>query len=157
MVAMLLNSKGLWGGSDLNPGTYRSTLSKQIQEAKSDDFAIDVESILFKNGWKGQDWFLNDWQFLKEFEFWDNQFPRAKWLLVRREPAKILHSCSKTQWMNNYLDAPTWEEWLERWHDRIKSFKNANIDYQEVWPTKFIEGDYTEIKQVMINIGVQYA
>lgn len=154
LVAMLLNSKDLWGGSDLNPGTYRSSLSKVLRDNRKDDFSIDVERLLVEQGWRGQDWFLNDWDFLHDWEFWDNQFPSAEWLIVRRDDESIIRSCMKTGWMNQHQSRAGWCSWLADWKSRIDAIKKSNARIHEVWPTKFVNEDYTEIVQALTNIGV---
>ena len=76
---------------------------------------------------------------------WQEAFPNAKWIIVRRPDEQIISSCNRTHFMFKRKD---WDNWLDFHKEMFYSMKEE-CDCREVWTNKLIDGDYTEIKEVL--------
>jgi len=87
---------------------------------------------------------------------WHEAFPRARWVVVRREKADIVNSCLRTGFMRAFRDAKGWEGWVEAHEARFSEMHAADLDIHEVWPTKMIQGDFTEIQSAVEDFFLEW-
>lgn len=87
---------------------------------------------------------------------WNQAFPDAKWIIVRRRTGDIVQSCLKTGFMNAYQDAEGWKEWIHE-HERLfVEMIGAGINYKEVWPERMVTGDYSQINEMLEWLGLEW-
>lgn len=65
-------------------------------------------------------------------------FPEAKWVIVRRDKHKIAESCVRTNFMRAYKTQAEWEGWVEEHERRFENMRQA-LDVIETWPDRYIE------------------
>lgn len=87
---------------------------------------------------------------------WHTAFPDAKWVIVRRDKNDIARSCMQTNFMRAYRDVVGWLRWVEEHEKRFSQMEIAGLNIREVWPTKMIDGDFSEIKGVIKWLGLDY-
>jgi len=83
--------------------------------------------------------------------------PGSKWVVVRRSDAGIINSCIYTGFMNAYKTAPGWKKWVDIHRRHISSMEDFLGDTcREVWPERFINGDFSEISGVIDWLGLNW-
>ena len=100
--------------------------------------------------------FYKDFRLCLVWPIWHDAFPNAKWIIVRRAGVDVVASCLKTGYMKAYKSEFGWNKWLREYLDRFDEMINTDLSVTEVWPTKFVEGDFTEIKAVVNKLGLQW-
>lgn len=95
-------------------------------------------------------------------------FPDSKWVIVRRESNDIVNSCLKTGFMRAFKnqanlkrlfvanEADGWKWWVNQHLLRFDEMKQAGLQIKEIWPEKFINGNYSEIKETIEWLGLEY-
>ena len=91
------------------------------------------------------------------WQLWDNAFPEAQWVIVRRERAGIVSSCMRTSFMRAFKRPEGWEQWVSFHEDRFEEMKQAFPDrVREVWPAQFLAGDEAPMKELIEWCGLGY-
>lgn len=114
-----------------------------------ENLATKVESTFKFDGYKYGAWAIKDPRLLLTWPMWVEAFPEARWVIVRREVLAIVTSCLHTKYMNAHSTAEGWQGWVEQYYKHIEPLRKAARISREVWPTKFIEGQFAEIKAVV--------
>lgn len=117
---------------------------------------IRMETLMAWQGYDQGPWYYKGAKLCLIWPEWHRAFPEAKWLIVRREDRDVVRSCMLTGFMRAYKDEAGWQEWLDTHKTRFEEMKKAGLDVQEVWPTKFVEGNFEEIEQVVKNLGLEW-
>lgn len=86
---------------------------------------------------------------------WKHAFPEAKWIIVRRDPEKIVDSCVRTSFMRAFKSRAGWQEWVY-FHLRKFEEMKAELDVIEVWPNEFIAGDESGMKSAVEFAGLEW-
>ena len=87
---------------------------------------------------------------------WHKAFPDAKWIIVRRRTNDIVNSCMRTGFMNAFQTPEGWRDWVEHHLERFQEMYAAELNILEVWPSKFVAGDFDEIKRVIDALGLKW-
>jgi hypothetical protein len=83
------------------------------------------------------------------------EFPRAIWIIVRRDPADIADSCMRTSFMRAYNTKEKWRTWIEEYECRIGLLKQKVTHWVEVWPERFIDNPI-EFKTAAQYCGIDF-
>jgi len=113
----------------------------------------DVEKTLGHQGYKSGPWFYKGAKMCLMWSVWHAAFPKAKWIIVRRKDEDIIASCLKTGFMRAFNDEMGWQWWVDQHKKRFEEMKAAGLDVQEIWPTKFVHGDLSEIRTFVDMYG----
>lgn len=104
----------------------------------------------------GQIHFLYDYRFLLTWRIWNNYFPDAKWIMVRRNEQEIVESCKKTGWMDRFGDEAGWywliDQYLMQYNQMRQNVKNLTV----VHPERMITEDYSEMQKTIEWAGLQW-
>lgn len=87
---------------------------------------------------------------------WHAAFPDAQWLIVRRGDTDIVNSCMRTGFMRKRKTEASWQEWVDHHKMMFEQMRAAGLNMLEVWPTKFIGGDFTEIQAAVDQYGLEW-
>lgn len=87
---------------------------------------------------------------------WNDAFPNAKWIIVRRSAHEIVQSCMKTTFMKAYNTEEGWGCWVNHHIARFIEMWQAGLQIREVWPRKIIDGDLSEIKEAINWCGLPW-
>jgi hypothetical protein len=101
-------------------------------------------------------WFYKDPKALNLWPLWVQGFPRAKWVIVRRDGDDIANSCMRTGFMRAYSTVDGWQEWVDTHLKRFAEMVASGIEYREIWPSKMIDGDFSEIQAVVEWLGLEW-
>ena len=116
-----------------------------------------VEYYIRRDGYVDGPWFYKDHQLCLMWRAWHAAFPDATWIVVRRTNIDIVNSCMKTGFMDMFVESSDWHRWVDLHLGAIEDMKRqADMNVQEVWPSRFIAGDFDEIAQVVTNAGLQW-
>ena len=83
-------------------------------------------------------------------------FPDAKWVIIRRNDKEIIDSCLKTGFMRKYTTREGWQYWIDYHKQRFQEMKDAGLKIKEVYPIKFVQKNYIEIKEVIEWLGLEW-
>jgi len=100
--------------------------------------------------------FYKDFRLCLVWPIWHAAFPSARWVVVRRKEEDVVASCLKTGYMKAYKSEPGWSMWLGEYLNRFERMRDAGLNVVEVWPTKFVEGDFIEIKDAIDKLGLKW-
>lgn len=116
----------------------------------------EILDVMRRQGYKEGKWFYKG---AKSCLFWPMYyyaFPFAQWIIVRRDKADIANSCLRTGFMRKCTTFEEWCRWVEVHEKRFQEMKNMNLKIKEVWPQKMINGDFSEIKEVVEWCGLEF-
>jgi len=124
--------------------------------------------MLHMQGMTAKKWAYKDSRILLVVDsFFDEVYPNAKYIIVRRNDEDILNSCLRTSYMTSIvqdgklirLDKETalnrFKTSLADYKERITALKNQRY-IQEVWLEKVLDGDYSELKEVVEYAGLEW-
>jgi len=120
------------------------------------DLREQVEWAFKWQGYRRGPWFYKGAKLCLIWPLWHKAFPNAKWIIVRRADEDIIYSCLRTTFMRAYDDVVGWQFWIDQHKKRFQEMHDAGLDIREVWPTKFVEGDFSEMQQVVEELGLQW-
>lgn len=84
-------------------------------------------------------------------------FPRAHWVIVRREKSQIVQSCLNTSFMKRQNNDPVfWQLWAEQYLVRLNILKQTELQWTEIWPQKMIDGDFSELKSLVLSLNLNW-
>ncbi len=190
LVAGLIHLHGVWGGKMVGPtqdnpkGFFENSALRQnvvkgyLRSIDVDpmgqnplpdidtlppfpgDLAKVVRDTLSKQDKVSGPWFYKDAKLLLTWPIWHRAFPRAKWILIRRDPDSIAESCMRTGFMRAERTFKGWLEWIRKYEDFIVSPMNApfarEVQYRVVWPAKIFRGNFDEIVRAFTFLGLQW-
>lgn len=89
-----------------------------------------------------------------------NQFPTAKWIIIRRKTPDIIYSCLNTGYMKMFRGAKDeYNCWLWRIHQYEETWRHmitAGLNVRIVWPDRLVYNDYRQIKETLEWAGLQW-
>ena len=184
LIAGIINKCGAWGGnmrgqSRWNPkGQFeneeiRHSIVKpyiksmgfdpmcqkplpEIDKLKPFDIRSKVLDAFVRQGYPGGRWMYKGPKMCLIWPIWREAFPGAKWIIVRRKTEDIVDSCMRTSFMRKHKNPDGWGEWIAEHEKRFKEMQDAEMDVREVWPIKAIQGDFTEVKEMILDCGLQW-
>jgi len=109
-----------------------------------------------QQGYRNGDWFYKGAKMCLFWPQWHFAFPKARWVIVRRDDDEIAESCMKTGFMRSYKNKSGWQKWIDHHKQCFQEMKEAGLNTVEVWPSKVVRGDFTEMKEAITHIGLQW-
>ncbi len=102
-------------------------------------------------------WFIKVCKACLIWPVFEKAFPEAKWVIIRRKKEDIITSCLNTSFMRKRRTREEWAEWVDHHVSRFDEMKKFMPDRTfEVWPTKMINGDLTEVKESIEWLGLDW-
>ncbi len=101
-------------------------------------------------------WFYKGAKMCLMWPLWNRAFPKATWIIVRRNDDDIVNSCMKTGFMNAYSYPGGWHTWVKAHKNRFREMITANLNVHQIWPQKMISGDYREIEALINKTGLTW-
>lgn len=115
-----------------------------------------LESVMKFDGYRYGAWYYKSPGIALTWPVWSNAFGRAKWVIVRRKDEDIYNSCMKTGYMNAHDSVEGWTKWLDHFKVCFKEIHANVLNVREIWPTRFVEGDFSEIRDVIEWLGLTW-
>jgi len=112
--------------------------------------------ILKSQGYKGGSWFYKGAKMCLIWPVWHGLFPKAKWIIVRRDAEDIVRSCLRTSFMRAFRKRSGWLYWVSVHEKRFEEMYEQKLDIREVWPQRMINGDFSQIQGVINALGLEW-
>jgi hypothetical protein len=170
--ATLYNKKGMFENISIREGLVKPLLrdlgvdplaqnplpdTKLFRDSDGKEWREKVENILKEQGVKEDEtWFYKGAKACLMWPLWDNAFPDAKWVLIRRRGKEIVNSCMRTGFMRAFDKPEDWQGWVNKHINRFNEMLHSNLNLREVWPQEMIDGQFDEIKSVIEWLGLEW-
>ena len=119
------------------------------------ELADCIRTILIKQGYSTGPWYYKGAKMCLIWPVLEKAFPKAKWIIVRRDDDDIINSCMKTHFMRAYNCSEGWQLWINEHKKRFVEMEQ-NLDVRYVWPMDFVAGDLREIKEIVDWLGLEW-
>ncbi len=84
-------------------------------------------------------------------------FPRARWVVVRRDPDDVVASCLRTPFMRQHSDDPAfWREFVEQYRTRLTALADFGCWTREFWPADLIRGELGPLRELAGELGLAW-
>lgn len=116
-----------------------------------------VEEIMVSEGYTEGPWVYKDARSALLWPIWNQVYPDAKWVIVRRRTGDILESCIKTGFMTAFknernreqinvsTEKDGWLWWVHEYEKRFVEMITAGVAYREIWPERMVNGEYKQL------------
>lgn len=109
-----------------------------------------VRRVLAKEGYRNGPWALKDPKLSLIWPIFAEAFPEATWLIVHRDPAKVVQSLCTTSFMaRHYTSPPYWQSFLQSYAARLERLRASNARVFDVSADEVASGEYTEIEKIL--------
>ena len=115
-----------------------------------------IEKIFKEDGYQDGPWYYKGAKMCLIWPVFKAAFPDAKWVIVRREDRAIVHSCMRTGFMKKHETEAGWQSWVDVHKQRFTEMHTGGLQVREVWPSRFIDGDYQEVKDLIDWLGLDW-
>jgi len=132
------------------------------------DWKERVDQIMVEEGYKDGVWMYKDSRLGLMWQVWNNAYRNAKWIIVRRRTADILHSCIETRYMikfkwEAYRKAVGAKDEREGWLWMVHQYElkfiemiQKGLNCKQIWPERMVQGDYQQIHEVCDWLGLPW-
>ena len=133
------------------------------------NFKDSVLGIIKNQGWaEEKPWMYKCVKMSLIWPVWKYAFPRSKWVIVRRRNEDVIYSCMNTAFMTEFAHKETlkeigyetekegWNWWVEFYKKKFVEIVNSGVNVKVIWPEKMIHGDYSELKDVIEWLGLEW-
>lgn len=132
-----------------------------LPRLKPTDFEVrwssDVIFAINNEGYKGGPWAFKGAKACLIWPIWNNAFPKASWVVVRRDPERIVDSCMRTSFMRKRKTRESWMEWVWFHEEKFEEIRlNCSRTY-EIWPDSLFREDGLGGLQVLVkSLGLMW-
>ena len=186
MTAGIVQRCGAWGGLTYGPNEWNKSgmyENKEIREhilkpylfiCSADPLGQDplpdidrliplanlrekIETVIKFQGYKRGPWYYKGAKMCLVWPTFHEAFPTARWIIIRRRDEDIVNSCLRTPFMRAHSTEAGWQAWIDVHKKRFEEMiENPDMDTVEVWPEKFVLGDFDEIRAAMEHVGLHW-
>lgn len=187
LVAGIINSCGVWVGETSGPNAHnpkgmfenanvREHLVKpylnflgvdpmgqsplpEIEGLKDypGDLKKDVMDIFKRQGYKKGPFMYKGAKMCLVWPIWHDAFPKAKWIIVRRDAEDIALSCLATPFMRKLSNnVPAWLRWVGEHVKRFEEMKEAGLDVTEIQAEEIIGGEFKDLQKFVEGAGLKW-
>jgi hypothetical protein len=118
-----------------------------------------VLKIIKRQGLKdGQKYGLKALKCVFNWQSWNNAFPDAHWIIVRRNDRDIIKSCMspKAAFMDKYTTEQGWQSWIDHHKKKFEQVKQGCNNVYELDTDAVINKDLTQLKAIIDAIGLDW-
>jgi hypothetical protein len=191
IIAGVINLCGAFGGDmSLHPGSYENGAIQQfIETPYLESIGADpmgqhplpseinntplnwqklVDTQLLAEGYTKGAWMYKSARAALLWKVWNNAYPNAKWVIVRRRTGDIVQSCLKTGYMAAFISKDNrdainvnteeagWLWWVHEYEKRFVEMITEGVNCKVVWPERMVNGDYRQMYEVLDWIGLPW-
>lgn len=118
---------------------------------------VQINKILLAEGWDGlKGWMYKSSRLCQTWPLWHQNYPTAKWVVVRRRTGDIINSCLKTGFMTAYKNGDGWKAWIHEHERRFVEMISAGVNVKIIWPDRMMDGDFVQMKETIEWLGLQW-
>jgi hypothetical protein len=115
-----------------------------------------IEEIMLQEGYSSGQWMYKDAKLSLIWPVWNDAFPDAKWIIVRRRTADIVQSCLKTGYMTAYDSMEDWIEWVHQYENKYVEMIESGLNCKIIWPERMINKDFKQMEEVIQWLGLEW-
>lgn len=136
----------------------QNPLPMQSKVLLTDDWDHKVYKIIEKQGYPSDEplWFFKAAKAALIWKVWNQAFPKARWLIVRRDDEDIINSCINAPFMRNNKTREEWQNWINYHKERFEEIKYECASVTEVWSKNIVVGNYDQISKFLENLGIEF-
>lgn len=102
-------------------------------------------------------WIFKEPKLTLLWPIYSEAFPRAKWLIVKRDIEEVIESCLRTPFMNQHsTDRRFWEQWAQAYQLRLDALKQFTNNWREIDSGKLIQGNLDAMMEMSIWAGLKW-
>jgi hypothetical protein len=148
---------------------YRNGLFINPRRVKiPDDWETKIETILNMEGHVNGLWLCKSSKLTQMWPVWNQFYPNAKWIIVRRRTGDIVQSCLKTGYMKIFKSISNrrligvveekdgWLWWIHQYEKTFVDMIESGINCKVVWPERMVTGDYKQMEETVNWLGLQW-
>jgi hypothetical protein len=141
-----------------------------VNHLKFSRFRDSIECSMMTHGYK---WGVNPYMLkssllCQTWPVWHDQFPDARWIIVRRRTGDIVYSCIHTAFMMAFKNEDIrrqigvnderegWLWWIHQHEQRFVEMIETGLNCMVVWPDRMVNDDYTQIQQMLEWVGLPF-
>jgi hypothetical protein len=143
-------------GQDPLPNLEDSDIVEKMCQDGGTKWRTEILRVLERQGYQRGPWFYKGAKMCLMWPLWDQAFPKAKWIIVRRDAEDIVNSCMRTGFMRAFTRPAGWREWVRTHERRFQEMHDAGLDIREVWPQKLINKQYSEMIHITNEFGLTW-
>lgn len=106
------------------------------------DLKAEVLNIFKPKAVKEKPWAIKGAKICIMWKAWNRVFPRAKWVIVRRDKEDIIASCMRTRFMHKRKTEGAWSEWVNYHMERFEEIKNNCENVIEIFPDSMMKNSW---------------
>jgi len=135
---------------------------------EQENLSNKLKDIIKEQGYEDGKYYYKGAKIILIWPVWKKAFPNSKWVLVRRNVNDIADSCARTSFMDTFskkyfqskigvnTEKEGWKWWAKFHIKRINEMLESDIKIKQVWPSKIINGDFSEIKNTVEWLGLDW-
>jgi hypothetical protein len=132
-----------------------NVLRKLVEDGPK--WALNVVGALKEQGLgESTPWFYKGAKMCLIWPLWHSAFPKAKWIIVRRNAEDIARCCMRTSFMRNLSTEAEWIKWAEYHEQLFNDMLSNGLDIQFNWPDKAVSGDFSELRGIVEDLGLTW-
>jgi hypothetical protein len=148
---------------------YRNGLFTNPRKVKvPDNWKDKIETILNMEGHVNGLWMCKNSKLAQTWPIWNELYPNAKWIIVRRRTGDIVQSCMKTGYMRMFKsvsnqrligvasEADGWKWWIHQYEKTFVDMIESGVNCKVVWPERMVYDDYQQIEETVKWLGLEW-
>lgn len=113
--------------------------------------------VMYEQGYSDEDQlFYKGAKMCLMWPVWHAAFPRARWIIVRRDDPGIIASCLRTPFMNAYNDAAGWQEWIDHHKECFEEMAAWGLDIAQIHSPSIVKGDLSGVEEMIQWLGLEW-
>jgi hypothetical protein len=128
-----------------------------INDILKDEKYVEKEPWMYKSSNLCQLW-----------KIWNQAYPNARWIIVRRKPSDIVYSCLRTTYMCGFSskerqqeigvtgEREAWLWWVRQHELMFQEMVAAGLDIKVIWPEDLVDGNYESVKEILDWVGLPF-
>jgi len=159
----------LYGDNNLDPRGQFPIPEQPYINLYTHNWKSTIKKILDREGYKGDNlWLYKSSRIGQTWPVWNNLYPEAKWIVVRRRTGDIVQSCIKTGFMSAFKDksnlqkinavneADGWLWWVHEQENRFVEMVDAGLNCKVIWPERMRDGDFEQMYEILNWLGLEW-
>jgi len=136
------------------PDPEINTNFKYLVDGQKVSMRFRMRQIVQDQGYDGTDrWMFKGAKLSLMWRMFNNEFPNADWIIVRRQREGFVKSCMKTHFMKQYSTDPAfWNNMADEYDLRLDQLKNTAKNVHEVHTDDILSGDTASLKSTVMKI-----
>jgi len=147
----------------------QSPLPKKDEMFPYIDLKKSVSEILDSEKYSRQEpWMYKSSNLCQLWKIWNQAYPDARWIIVRRKPSDIVYSCLRTTYMCGFSskerqeaigvkgEREAWLWWVRQHELMFQEMVAAGLNIRVVWPEDLVDGNYESVKELLNWVGLPF-